>query len=416
MKTVGDRPEAATRPGRIGGSAKPAASPPPGGIRVEIVGTAAFAREAGAWRALTEAAPEPNVFLEPAVLDAAQRADPATPIIVLLAWEEAPGGPRLAGVWALARVGRVLRRLRAPAVPLAGLGTPVIRPERPDAVIEAWFDALARSGAWPRFVEMNPVTNEGPVREALGRVIDRRRCGHAVEPRRRAALASPLTGEDYLKEALSTSRRSNLRYKRTKLQKQGVVAYTRHRAAAAVEAATEQFLALEASGWKGRRGTAIDRDPMLTAFARAVMRGLAAEDLASVTALTLDGRPISMALVLRSGRTAYTWKIAYDEADRAFSPGYLLVLEDTAALLADPDLDRVDSCSSTDSGIYADVWRERMALADLYLDVRRNSALPFRARMALVRLADAIPRLRRELGLRERARRLRNRFKRPGRS
>jgi len=68
-----------------------------------------------------------------------------------------------------------------------------------------------------------------------------------------------------------------------------------------------------------------------------------------------------MGVVLRSGGTAYTWKIAYEEAAAAFSPGYLLALEDTAAFLADDTVGEVDSCASADFGIMAEVWSERKA-------------------------------------------------------
>ena len=52
-----------------------------------------------------------------------------------------------------------------------------------------------------------------------------------------------------------------------------------------------------------------------------------------------------MQIVLRAGPTAFTWKTAYDEALRDFSPGMLLLEDYTAAFLADPSIATVDSCS-----------------------------------------------------------------------
>lgn len=394
----------------IGGARAPLRDDGGGAIRAEIVDTAAFLRHAEAWRDLVEAAPEPNVFLEPAILDAAQRADPATPIAVLLAWEGVADGRRLAGAWAFARTGRVFRRLRAPAVPLASLANPVVRPGRAEAVIESWFDLLSESRDWPRILEFEPFADGGPTGEALDSVVARRGGSRRVVARhRRAMLQSSLSGEAYLEETVSGSRRRKLRQLRAKLARQGDVRHTRH-AGAAVPEATEQFLELEGRGWKGQRGTAIDANARLTAFTRAMMREMAALGLATVTALTLDGRPISMGLVLQSGRTAYTWKIAYDEAAGAFSPGYLLALEDTATLLADAAIDRTDSCASAETGIMSELWRERIDVTELLLDVRRGASTPFRAMMVLLAVGGFVPELRRRLRLREKLKRFRNRL------
>ena len=136
------------------------------------------------------------------------------------------------------------------------------------------------------------------------------------------------------------------------------------------------------------------------------MAALSVEGLASVTSLTLNGEPVSMGVVLRSGRTAYTWKIAYEEAAAAFSPGYLLALEDTAAFLADKTVAEVDSCASADFGIMAEVWSERKSVADFYIDVRSGASLRFRAMMLLVAAMESLPRLRRKLRGREQLRRL----------
>ncbi|HEX8168550.1 MAG TPA: GNAT family N-acetyltransferase [Beijerinckiaceae bacterium] len=376
-----------------------------------IVDAAAFAALAGPWRDLVADAAEPNVFMEPAVLLAAQAADPGTPIRVLLAWRPEPSGPepagrQLAGAWAFAVVPGALSRLRAPAAPLASLASPVIRADCVEEVLESFLRVLA-DGPLPKILELKTMPDEGPIRDALDRVVARRRCDRVVEERRRrAVLRSSLDGQAYLELSVSGSRRRKLRQLRSRLARQGEVAYRRDTDPRAVAAAVEEFLRLEALGWKGRRGTAIDCDERLAGFTRAVVAGLAADGLASVTALTLDGRPVSMGMVLRSGRTACTWKIAYDEAAASFSPGYLLALEDTAAFLADEALDEVDSCASAEFGIMAEVWRERKAVADVYLDVRAGPSPRFRAMMLLLAVKEFLPRLRRRLRAREQLRRL----------
>jgi CelD/BcsL family acetyltransferase involved in cellulose biosynthesis len=377
-----------------------------GAIRVEIVGAGTFVGLTREWRDLAANAAEPNVFLEPAMLLAAEAADPCSPIKVLLAWRTGPDGRELAGVWALRAKGGIVQRLQAPAAPLAALASPVIRPDCMDDVLESWFQALADSRL-PKLLELKAMPDEGPLKDALDRVLRHRRSEcRSTEHRERAMLHSTLSGEAYLDHAISGSRRRKLRQLRSRLGRTGTVAYRRCTDPAAVAGATETFLALEAAGWKGRRGTAVGCDDGLAAFTRRVMADLAADGLACVTALTLDERPISMGLVLQSGRAAYTWKIAYDETAAPFSPGYLLALEDTTAFLADATLDEVDSCASAEFGIMAEVWRERKRIADLYIGVRRGPSRRFRAAMAIIDSLELLPRLRRRMRGREQLRRL----------
>ncbi len=130
------------------------------GIAVEIVDADAFAGLALPWRALVAEAAEPNVFMEPALILAAQRADRSTPIKVLLGWRSGPDGRQLAGAWAFAVRRGVLPRLQAPAAPLAALASPVIRSDCVEDVLESWFQALAASRALPKILELRAMPDE----------------------------------------------------------------------------------------------------------------------------------------------------------------------------------------------------------------------------------------------------------------
>ncbi len=143
-----------------------------------------------------------------------------------------------------------------------------------------------------------------------------------------------------------------------------------------VSAAFEQFLVLEASGWKGRHGDALNCSPSDAAFARRMIATLSARGDARLYALCLDGRPVCMQIVLRCGDAAFTWKTAYDEDLRDFSPGILLLENYTKALLADPTIAFVDSCTFSEDS-FMSVWRERETLTHLWIDARRGGSLSF---------------------------------------
>jgi hypothetical protein len=98
---------------------------------------------------------------------------------------------------------------------------------------------------------------------------------------------------------------------------------------------------------------------------------LAAEGKASVARLALDGRAIATIVTLRSGDSAWCWKIAYDEAYSRSSPGVQLLLDVTDELLADASVARADSCATADHPMIDHIWRERLALSDRLMCVAK---------------------------------------------
>jgi CelD/BcsL family acetyltransferase involved in cellulose biosynthesis len=196
------------------------------------------------------------------------------------------------------------------------------------------------------------------------------------ETRQRPLLLPGSDGKSYFEAALSSSSRKKLRQHRRRLAERGNLQSRLFEAPAEVTSAFEEFLSLESAGWKGRAGDALACSESEAAYSRATITALAEQGDAQVHALYLDDKPVSMQIVLRCGPVAYTWKTAYDEALHDFSPGMLLLEDYTAAFLSDPGIASVDSCSFDDGGFMA-VWRDREALADLWLDARRDSSFDF---------------------------------------
>ena len=220
---------------------------------------------------------------------------------------------------------------------------------------------------------------DGPTYDALMRVLARRESAPCVfEQSRRPKLASELDGKAYLEQSVSSSTRKKLRQHRRRLSEQGALTTVIVSEPKAVRAALEEFLTLEASGWKGRQGTALLNDEADAAFMRGAVGALAERERASIHSLYLDGKPVSMQIVVRSGAAAFTWKTTYDEALHDFSPGALLFEDYTTTLLMDKSVAFVDSCSFDDSG-FMSAWTERQPIAELWIDARRGGSLEFRA-------------------------------------
>jgi CelD/BcsL family acetyltransferase involved in cellulose biosynthesis len=353
-------------------------------ITVEVADAARLAELRPSWTDLLARADAPNVLMDPAMVQAAAEVFPEAQSRALLAWKPPVDGKReLAGIWAFC-VGRPhqsafpMRALTMPPGPYRYLATPVIDRTCLDETLDAMLDAFAADPALPKIAALDAMGADGATMEALARVLAARGSPPCVlEQFRRPMLASGLDGKSYLEKALSSSSRKKLRQHRRRLGEKGALTAVIAAEPDAVRRALEDFMQMEAAGWKGRQGTAVLSDAGNAAFMRKAIVRMATLGSASIHALYLDQRPVSMQIILRAGSAAFTWKTAYDERFHDFSPGMLLLEDYTAAFLADKSISHVDSCAHDDSG-YMSAWTERQAVADVWIDVRRGGSLAFR--------------------------------------
>lgn len=376
--TPGDTAQPADKIAGVGKTLAPAAT----GVTVELAAGARLAEIEADWPDLIARADAPNIFMNPKLVRYAGDSYPGKRCVALLAWQGDAGRRRLVGVWAFS-IGRAPQSilpqkvLSAPPTPHGFLATPVIDRENLDATLEAMLDHIAGDESLPKIVALDAMGTGGATMAALTRVLAARGGASCIlRQASRPKLASELDGKRYMEKALSSSSRKKLRQHRRRLGEKGALETRIVTEPDAVCAALEDFLKLEASGWKGRQHTALLSDAADAAFARAIIAGLAPRGDACIHALTLDGRPVSMQIVLRAGPAAFTWKTAYDEALHEFSPGMLLLEDYTAAFLADAGIAFVDSCAFDDSGFMA-AWSERQPIAHLWIDARRGGSLIF---------------------------------------
>ncbi len=346
-------------------------------FRVEWRPLAELAALAAEWRALASRALEPNVLYEPAFALAAQPVF-GRDVGAGLVWSRS-SEPRLLGLFP-ARIERRRYGVPLPVLvgwthPYAPLGAPLVDRETGEAVIAAWFDHLSHHPQLPSLVLIPFFPLEGPLSRALDAVVARRH-GRSVSFARHArALLAPAGGrEDYLDQAVGRRKRKELRRQRKRLADSGVVMSSSVGEPSAIAHALDDFLALEAGGWKGRAGTAARAHTDVRKFMEAAVTGLAGEGKARIDRLFVDARPIAASVVLKSGASAWVWKIAYDEAFARFSPGVQLLLDVTEGLLGDPAVARADSCATPDHPMIDHVWRERLVLADRLVRIGPENA------------------------------------------
>jgi CelD/BcsL family acetyltransferase involved in cellulose biosynthesis len=352
-------------------------------LRVEWRPLADLAPLTAEWRDLAARALEPNVFYEPAFALA------AAPVFgrdagAGLVWS---GGatPRLVGLFP----GRIENRRYglAPAVlvgwthPYAPLGTPLVDREVGAAVVTAWFDHLAGHAELPNLVLLPSLPAQGPTAEVIDQAMAARGgLSKSFAPHQRALLAPDSVGSEragYLDHAIGAKKRKELRRQRKRLADGGVVMHNSAGDPATVARALDDFLALEAAGWKGRAGTAARADRDVREFLQTALAQLAGEGKAQVERLFVDARAIAALIVLRSGDTAWCWKIAYDESFARASPGVQLLADVTEMLLDDPTIARADSCATAGHPMIDHVWRERLPLAARLINATPGASLGF---------------------------------------
>ena len=361
-------------------------------FRVEWRPLAELAPIADEWRSLADRALEPNVFLEPAFALA------AAPVFgrdvgAGLVWSRA-APCRLLGFFP-ARIERRRYGVALPVLvgwthPFAPLGTPLIDRDAGAAVIAAWLDHLAGRPDLPGVLLMPYLPIAGPVAQAFASACAQRDHSSITLASHQRALLAPTTDRaHYLDQAVGPKKRKELRRQRKRLAEAGALVTDIVRAPSGMAAALGDFLNLEATGWKGRAGTAARADERIRAFMEEAVTGLAREGKAQIARLSAEGRPIAAIVTLKSGATAWCWKIAYDESYARFSPGVQLLLEATQALLDDPGLARADSCATAGHPMIDHIWRERLGLADHLVRVGPQHRLAFAAAGGLERLRRA---------------------------
>ncbi|MGX9392450.1 GNAT family N-acetyltransferase [Nitrobacteraceae bacterium UC4446_H13] len=327
---------------------------------------------AAAWADLAGRASS-NVFMEPAALRVAEATGFAD-VRMLLAWDEAATPRRLVGLWAL-QVKRIASFwpsvLDSRPFNYAFLSTPVIDPAYVDDVMPAMLAAIQQDPELPKVLHLHSFEQETLCYAALQRELTRQGGAQRILDETNRPYA---TRDEGIKKSGST--RKKLRQDWNRLSALGAVDVVNDRTPVQVTEAFEAFLKLEQASWKGARGTALLCDAADAAFVRELAAKLSAEGRTSVALLRVDGKAIAAQVVMYSGRTAYTWKTAFDADYARYSPGMLLVDKVTEQLFADPAIESIDSCSYED-GFMAKLWTARRKMVEMLVHVGPGTSAAF---------------------------------------
>lgn len=258
---------------------------------------------------------------------------------------------------------------------LAFEGTPLVRRDSSSETIARF---IALQGGRPILFSSIPV--EGAFFAALKSAARELRAPVSIVREWRRAALVPQGGYDHwLQCSIDGKRRNKYRRLRSRLASLGKLESRSFGLGGPLDTWIEQFLLLEAKGWKGRRGTAVACRPAGARALTRAMHDLVQEGALRFWALSLDARPVAMMFAIVSGPKGWIGKIAYDETFAKFSPGVLLTLDATKGLFSEPHLALVDSCATPGHPMIDRIWRDRIVMADVLVGAPGASQTAFEA-------------------------------------
>lgn len=220
------------------------------------------------------------------------------------------------------RAGLSLRVLGLPEHDHLPLADVISEPDLDAAhILPAVARALAQDGIGWDLLRFGMVMDESP----LVRGLDATRYAHRRVPMKVCEQVDCALPWEQFAARLSGNFRSNLNKARNRLTREPGVQWQVAATPAQIEAAFDDFLQVEASGWKGREGTAIACRPELVRFYRRLIGHFAPVDRLRINALGVGGRTIAAQFCPLDADTLYIYKLGYDEEHSRLAPGNALI-------------------------------------------------------------------------------------------
>lgn len=378
MSAVCEKPEVAKR-----------AAPAGPAYWVEVAAAHAISKHIDDWQNLASHAAEPNPFYEPwMLLPALEQFGRDDDHAWVFVYRRLPNDTsELVGFFPWTRVRRYkslpVRVLRMWKHLHCFLCTPLVREGHIRECLNALFSWAEKNTT---LLDFAFAAADGPFqRHLLDLVNEREAIAFQDEAFHRALLDTTGVAEDYLRSILSSSHRSELRRQRKKLGEQGRLESRRLEGAGDIDLWIDQFLTLEASGWKGEEQTAFLADERQKRYFHDIVQAAFDRGQLMMLGLFLDDKPIALKCNFLSGAGSFSAKIAFDENYARFSPGVLLELDNIEWAHERREIRWMDSCAKPGHFMIERLWRERRTMQSLAVSTGKIRGDLFLGAMPLLR-------------------------------
>lgn len=341
-----------------------------------------------AWEGLAAEALEPNPFYEAWVLLPALRSLAGSKDVrVVLIFAAERGEQILCGVFPLEKTAR-FKKLPVSNYRLwqhlyCGLCTPLVRSGYGRECLDAFLDWLATERDCT-LMEFNLVSGAGPFQQLLyDRLLERNVPSLTCESFTRAMFTPMETADAYVRTVLSRQHRKDLRRRTRRLSELGRVEFDSLEPHGDISKWIEEYLELEAGGWKSATGGAFACNDADRGYFAAIARAAFERNRLTMLALRLDGKAIAMKCNFDSAPGSFAFRIAFDENYSFYSPGVMLEIENIRRLHEDSKIKWMDSCAIPGHQMIERLWLDRRPIQSTLIPAGGRtskfvlSALPF---------------------------------------
>jgi CelD/BcsL family acetyltransferase involved in cellulose biosynthesis len=247
------------------------------------------------------------------------------------------------------------------------LCTPLIRDGHAAECFAALFRWL-RSGEGASLLQLDYLAADGPVQLALIDALNAAGLhGIVPESHTRPLMVADRDAESYMRSALSRSLRKKMARNERRLEERGALEHRALRGHDDIERWIDEFLRIEASGWKGRQGSALACTEANARFARDVFRSAFERGRLLMLGLDLDRRPIARMCGFVAAEGSFAFKSAYDEAFASHAPGILIQFDWIRHIHEMPHVRWSDSYTAPGNDMIGRLWKGGRAIQRLVI-------------------------------------------------
>ncbi|MEZ6064648.1 MAG: GNAT family N-acetyltransferase [Planctomycetaceae bacterium] len=371
----------------------------PGGSRslratLRQLSTALEADSEAAWRDLERRSLLANPFTSSAFVSSSLFACPPRESPLLLTVEDHAGRWLAAGVFSTSNGNRSLPLPHLSALPFDHVfkTSLLIDAVHAPTVVESLLELLRREGwhglQFPKF----PIGS--PLSLLLTSACDAAGLSTVIDDAHQRAMVD--ARESDTGTGISNARAKSMRRGRRYLEARGNVAFRWRGCRNNDLSAAEQFLTLEAMGWKGAARTALASQGESANFFRRLVTTLGEQDRIFFAECLLDQQVIASACLFRSEADYYVFKLGWNPVYERAGPGYLLAAEIRQRARELPGCRRIDGCARPGSFL-EHVWSDRKLIGDALFTTTKWGAAAAqgtqwaRSIMRLVRGGGGVP-------------------------
>lgn len=329
------------------------------------------------WLDLVSRSLECNIFYEPAFLEAAALHLPTgRNLFFITVWLHKPAqtliesrrSEDLVGLFPiyLPKLGWIPHTIKGWSCPFSPLGTPLLDSTLARPALEACLNWLAQRGSKSVNLQFPLLERNGAFMQLLQDVCAASQREIQLDNiHKRAALMCDAHHDQASNKREHEWMRQLRRFNELGTLKTRHVFETRE-----IRDALEHFLALEASGWKGRERSSLLQDTATASFVRSFIRILSRTGYCRIDEMRLNDAVVASGIVITSGAKSWYWKTAYSETYAKYSPGVHLTKEITKRQLESETIAITDSCAVENHPMIDALWHSRIEFADVTIATR----------------------------------------------